>query len=67
MNFPEQIINAPIKNEIIYMGNPEKKRIALTFNDGPEKIYTPQILIILRQKGVKATFFVVIKAVQGVS
>lgn len=54
-----QIINVPIKNEMIYMGNPSKKRIALTFDDGPEDIYTPQILDILRQKGVKATFFVV--------
>ncbi|MFF2855889.1 polysaccharide deacetylase family protein [Peribacillus sp. NPDC058002] len=55
----EQIINAPIKNEMIYMGNPSKKRIALTFDDGPEDIYTPQILEILKQKGVKATFFVI--------
>ncbi|KKI90645.1 hypothetical protein WQ54_21695 [Bacillus sp. SA1-12] len=41
------------------MGSPSKKRIALTFDDGPENIYTPQILDILRQKDVKATFFVV--------
>ncbi|MGE7768627.1 LysM peptidoglycan-binding domain-containing protein [Peribacillus sp. NPDC096540] len=34
--YPEQIINVPIKNEMIYMGNPSKKRIALTFDDGPE-------------------------------
>ncbi|MFJ8071857.1 polysaccharide deacetylase family protein [Peribacillus sp. NPDC096447] len=57
--YPGQIINVPIKNEMIYMGNPSKKRIALTFDDGPEDIYTPQILDILRQKSVKATFFVV--------
>ncbi|USK33628.1 polysaccharide deacetylase family protein [Bacillus sp. F19] len=57
--YPGQIINIPLKNEMIYMGNPSKKRIALTFDDGPEDIYTPQILDILRQKDVKATFFVV--------
>ncbi|WP_052737904.1 polysaccharide deacetylase family protein [Bacillus sp. SA1-12] len=59
MIYPDQIINVPIKNEKVYMGSPSKKRIALTFDDGPENIYTPQILDILRQKDVKATFFVV--------
>lgn len=57
--YPGQIIKVPIKNEMIFMGNPSKKRIDLTFDDGPEDTYTPQILEILRQKGVKATFFVV--------
>lgn len=57
--YPGQIINVPFENEMIYMGNPSKKRIALTFDDGPEDTYTPQILDILRQKGVKATFFVI--------
>ncbi|MCF6410772.1 polysaccharide deacetylase family protein [Pseudalkalibacillus salsuginis] len=57
--YPGQIINVPKKNEMISMGNSSEKRIALTFDDGPENIYTPQILEILRQKGVKATFFVV--------
>jgi peptidoglycan-N-acetylglucosamine deacetylase len=57
--YPGQIINVPIKNEITYMGNPSEKRIALTFDDGPEDVYTPQILKILKQKDVKATFFLV--------
>ena len=33
--------------------------IALTFDDGPDRQYTPQILDILRDKGVRATFFVI--------
>ncbi|WP_337101969.1 polysaccharide deacetylase family protein [Paenibacillus sp. YIM B09110] len=37
----------------------EQKVIALTFDDGPDKRYTPAILDILKEKGVKATFFVV--------
>jgi polysaccharide deacetylase family sporulation protein PdaB len=57
--YPGQRLNVPIQNEMIYMGDASKKRIALTFDDGPEDTYTPQILEILRQKGVKATFFVV--------
>ncbi|WP_053372678.1 polysaccharide deacetylase family protein [Paenibacillus sp. FJAT-27812] len=37
----------------------EEKLIALTFDDGPDKRYTTEILDILKEKGVKATFFVV--------
>lgn len=34
-----------------------EKIIALTFDDGPHPRYTPQILDILQEYGVKATFF----------
>ena len=34
-------------------------KVALTFDDGPSAEWTPQILDILKQKGVKATFFIV--------
>jgi len=37
----------------------EYKRIALTFDDGPDLKYTPQVLDILKEKHVHATFFVV--------
>lgn len=37
----------------------KKKVIALTFDDGPDIKYTPAILDTLKEKGVKATFFVV--------
>lgn len=37
----------------------EEKRIALTFDDGPDELWTPQILDILREYGIKATFFIV--------
>src|SRR3990167_7404965 len=33
--------------------------VALTFDDGPSPIYTPQILAILKKYNIKATFFVV--------
>lgn len=35
------------------------KKIALTFDDGPDPIWTPQILDVLKQKNVKATFFII--------
>ncbi|WP_424766984.1 polysaccharide deacetylase family protein [Paenibacillus sp. sgz302251] len=36
-----------------------EKVVALTFDDGPDALYTTAILDILKEKGVKATFFVV--------
>ena len=33
-------------------------KVALTFDDGPSSEWTPKILDILKQKGVKATFFI---------
>jgi len=40
-------------------GNPVKRQIALTFDDAPDPRFTPQILDILKARGVKATFFIV--------
>lgn len=34
------------------------KYVALTFDDGPNATYTPQVLDILRRNGARATFFV---------
>ena len=42
-----------------YTGSSEKKRVALTFDDGPHPRYTPQILDILAEFSVEATFFTV--------
>ncbi|WP_416827346.1 polysaccharide deacetylase family protein [Ectobacillus polymachus] len=36
-----------------------RNEIAFTFDDGPNPIYTPQLLALLKKYGVKATFFVV--------
>ncbi len=35
----------------------ETKRIALTFDDGPHPVYTPQMLEVLERENVPATFF----------
>lgn len=45
--------------------NEEEKSIFLTFDDGPSFIVTNKILDILKEKGVKATFFVVGNKIQG--
>ena len=47
--------------EVTGMVNSEKelsKKIALTFDDGPHPIYTPELLEGLRERGVAVTFFV---------
>lgn len=36
-----------------------KKLVALTFDDGPDNLYTPKILDLLKQEQVKATFYVI--------
>lgn len=51
-------VNAEVKKPYRKHENSEMK-IALTFDDGPHKCYTPEILDILDEYGVKATFFVI--------
>ncbi|MBI4164271.1 MAG: polysaccharide deacetylase family protein, partial [Acidobacteria bacterium] len=47
----------PLSYRIDHLGNVPNK-IALTFDDGPDPRFTPQILDILKEKHVSATFFV---------
>ncbi|MEG0855075.1 MAG: polysaccharide deacetylase family protein [Terrisporobacter sp.] len=49
---------------IIKNGNGNEKILALTFDDGPDEVFTPQILDILKKYNVKATFFVMGEKVQ---
>lgn len=50
---------APVKPVVIGFGNSHVKKVALTFDDGPDRHFTPQILDILKKYNVKATFFVI--------
>lgn len=54
-NIPEP---SPVCSNPIQLDEPDKI-IALTFDDGPDKKYTPQVLDLLKECEVKATFFVV--------
>ncbi|MGE7916374.1 polysaccharide deacetylase family protein [Lysinibacillus xylanilyticus] len=45
--------------QILWDINTDEKVIALTFDDGPHKKYTPEILDILSKYNAKATFFIV--------
>ena len=55
--FPIKPCNAIVKSE--------EKVIYLTFDDGPSKKVLPKILDILKEKNVKATFFMIGKEIHG--
>jgi peptidoglycan/xylan/chitin deacetylase (PgdA/CDA1 family) len=44
---------------LLWGGDLHSKRIALTFDDGPNPMVTPQVLKILEEKRVRATFFLI--------
>src|SRR6266702_3024811 len=50
-------LHAPVLGYPLFNGNTHLPEIALTFDDGPNPYYSPQILAILQHYGVKATFF----------
>jgi peptidoglycan/xylan/chitin deacetylase (PgdA/CDA1 family) len=47
----------------MWRGDPTRKEIALTFDDGPHPPFTQRLLALLKQLKVKATFFLVGKKV----
>lgn len=55
------ISNYPLQgkypNIMMYQGKVHQKIIALTFDDGPDQRFTPQVLDVLKKHHVKATFF----------
>lgn len=51
--------NQPYKEIVYYNGPKNVKEVALTFDDGPDNIFTPKILDILKENNIKATFFIV--------
>jgi cellulose synthase/poly-beta-1,6-N-acetylglucosamine synthase-like glycosyltransferase/peptidoglycan/xylan/chitin deacetylase (PgdA/CDA1 family)/spore germination protein YaaH len=54
-----EMVTFPNGFEIAHRGAVDKAMIALTFDDGPDPLYTPQILDILARENVKASFFAV--------
>lgn len=42
-----------------------QKEVALTFDDGPHSLYTPQLLDGLKKRGVKASFFLIGQNIDG--
>jgi peptidoglycan/xylan/chitin deacetylase (PgdA/CDA1 family) len=50
---------SPVFGKVYYKVHSAEKVVALTFDDGPNEPYTSQILEILKDYNIKATFFVV--------
>jgi peptidoglycan/xylan/chitin deacetylase (PgdA/CDA1 family) len=50
---------SPVFGKVYYRSLTEDKVIALTFDDGPNEPYTSQILDILAENNIQATFFVI--------
>ncbi|MBM7555483.1 polysaccharide deacetylase family protein [Halanaerobacter jeridensis] len=59
---PEKSIRST-KEKTFYMQGPPTLKVALTFDDGPDPIYTPQVLDVLEEYNVPATFFLLGKRV----
>jgi len=53
----QEISALQAQNRFLYYGNQYVPEVALTFDDGPNPYYTPQILAVLQQYNIKATFF----------
>lgn len=51
-------VNSSMWAPTLWRGKPEKV-VALTFDDGPDEDFTPKVLAVLREKGIKAAFFCV--------
>lgn len=47
----------------VHRTNTPNREIALTFDDGPHSVYTPQVLGLLESHGIRATFFCIGKHV----
>ena len=55
---PEPVLPAGTSSaEMTEVWESEKKKIALTFDDGPHPVYTEQVLQVLDQGNIPATFF----------
>jgi len=52
------------QKELYWHGDPSEKKIALTFDDGPNEPYTSEILKVLKDNNMHATFFMVGKNVE---
>lgn len=55
----EKYIEIPSTYEVMKYGEAPQKELVLTFDDGPDDTYTPQILDILSEYHVPAAFFIV--------
>jgi len=51
-------------SDVLFYGDPSRREIALTFDDGPHPRDTPQVLDMLAKHNVHATFFLIGQSVE---
>jgi peptidoglycan-N-acetylglucosamine deacetylase len=61
----KEIADLRAQGRILYSGNMHLQQIALTFDDGPDPNYTPQILDVLQRYRIKATFFCIGRQIEA--
>jgi len=64
MQTPAQLPTQTGEKTYITAVNVDRPVIAMTFDDGPSAVLTPRLLDILKQRNIKATFFVLGQLVQ---
>ncbi len=62
---PMQAVSAEKISEEDQAAYKELKQIALTFDDGPDAVWTEKLLDGLKERGVKATFFIIGEKIEG--
>jgi peptidoglycan/xylan/chitin deacetylase (PgdA/CDA1 family) len=62
LDFPSVL--AYLSKQFLCRVETEEKRVALTFDDGPHPVHTPQLCEMFDRKGIPATFFVVGKRIR---
>jgi peptidoglycan/xylan/chitin deacetylase (PgdA/CDA1 family) len=55
----EGLLFGAAQDRTLWRGNPRRREIALTFDDGPSPLATPLLLAVLRRYDARATFFVI--------
>ena len=58
-------LDAPTYPALYHQGAADKTKVALTFDDGPDPVWTPKILDVLKARGLKATFFLIGRNVEN--
>ena len=58
-------LGSSISKRVAWRAPTKERKIALTFDDGPHPVYTPQILEVLQRFKVPATFFLIGKHLQN--
>jgi cellulose synthase/poly-beta-1,6-N-acetylglucosamine synthase-like glycosyltransferase/peptidoglycan/xylan/chitin deacetylase (PgdA/CDA1 family)/spore germination protein YaaH len=55
----ERYTDAPTYPALYHQGAADKTKVAITFDDGPDPVWTPRILDLLKSRDLTATFFLI--------